>query len=314
METLLAIIFISIGGFLLAKGADWLVQGSSSLAARYGVSALVIGLTLVALGTSAPELAASIIGGGEIALGNITGSNMMNIGLILGITALIMPLDCQARFLRFEMPIMVLTGPLLLLFALNGTINRLEAGLLIVGLISFVTASIIRGRRGDIEPVALEFEVQLDKTLSTWSCIWRIVLGIAFLVSGGKLLVDGAVDIAGMLGISERVIAVTIVAGGTSLPELATCVVAARKGEGDIALGNIVGSNIFNILGIVGAASLVSPIAVSESALWLDIPAVIAIQLACLPIMITKLKVRRWEGAILLVFYAAYIVWLFFGK
>lgn len=313
MELLLAIVYIAIGAALLGTMADILVKGASALAIRLGLSNLVIGLTVVALGTSLPEFVTSIQGGATIALGNVAGSNIVNLGLILGLTALLCPLACESKFLRFEMPLMVLTGPLFLLACWGGVVTRLEGVLLLAGLVAYLWISVKRGSLDEADALISEAKEALESgALSTTRIILYIVGGLVGLVAGGRLLVDGAIELAEFAGISERVIALTIVAGGTSLPELATCVAAARRGYADMALGNLVGSNIFNILGIIGAAAIIiGPMAVPDGFKNFDVPAVILIQALCIPIMITRMKVSRIEGGVLLAFYVVYTVLLF---
>lgn len=312
-ELFVALVSITIGAALLAYTADVLVKGASALALRMGVSNLVIGLTVVALGTSLPELVTSLQGGATIALGNVAGSNLVNLGLILGLTALICPLRCESSFLRFEMPLMVLLGPVFLLVCWSGVVTLLEGALLLGGLFAYLGISMKRGALDEADALIAETKEAITSggLSNKWIFIY-IVGGLAGLVAGGRLLVDGAIELAQYAGISERVIALTIVAGGTSLPELATSVAAARRGYADMALGNLVGSNIFNILGIIGAAALIiGPMTVPGGFNNFDIPAVILVQALCIPIMITRMKVSRIEGAVLLAFYVVYTVMLF---
>ncbi len=313
MSLIIALAFLGLGGVLLNYGAEWLVRGASSFAQRMGVSSLVIGLTIVAFGTSMPELVTSLIGGSTIAAGNVIGSNLCNIGLILGVTALIMPLACKSNFLKFEMPLMVAVGPIAWLVLSDGVIGRVEGALLLAGLFGYLFLSFRRSQRESDSVIEKELESEIGSADLSVAKQWALmIVGLVLLVAGGELFVRGARTFAEFIGISERVIALTVVAFGTSLPELATCVVAARRGEGDIALGNIVGSNIFNVLGIFGVVSLVRPIAVPEGIADFDVPAMIVVQVLCIPIMITGLRVARREGALLLVAYLAYIGLLFF--
>lgn len=311
MHPAVSLLLVVAGLVVLNYGAEGLVRGASQLARRFGVSPLVIGLTVVAFGTSSPELVTSLIGGSTIAVGNVVGSNLFNIGLILGLTALVMPLACQGQFLRFEMPLMVALGPVLWLAAANDLIGRVEGALLLAGLIAFVVVSF---RRSTLEPAAVQLE--MDEAVPRASTRLGVSLllvgaGLAGLIVGADVFLRGAKAIAELIGVPDRIIALTLVAGGTSIPELATSIVAARKGEGDIALGNLVGSNIFNILGIVGIVALVRPIVVPAGSLGFDIPAMILVQALCVPIMLTAWRVSRAEGAILLVSYAAYVLLLF---
>jgi cation:H+ antiporter len=312
MTLLLPLVFVIIGLVLLVKGADWLVSGASALAFRLGVSALVIGLTVVGFGTSSPELVTSLLGGSTIAVGNVVGSNLMNLGLILGLTAMISPLRCQSSFLRFEMPLMALLGPVFWYLAgTDGMFTRLEGITLFAGLLAFLVVSFKRGKSGEDIEVAREAEELVSHPLSAGKAVLFVLVGLAALIVGGELLVRGARTVAELMGVPERIIALTLIAGGTSLPELATCIVAARKGEGDIALGNIVGSNIFNILGVLGVVAAVNPITVPEGSLGIEVPAMVGIQFLCIPIMLTAKRITRGEGGLLFACYAAYTVVLF---
>lgn len=303
-----------VGIYLLGKSADWLVHGSSSLAYHFGVTPLVIGLTVVALGTSMPELATSLLGGDVIALGNVAGSNMMNLALVLGITAMIAPIKIRGHFVRFELPVMVLTGPIFIWVAWNGEVSKIEGIIFLVLLAGYIITSIRRGRikpDPDLTKEAEEFISHRPNIKKAWILV---VVGCVGLVLGGQFLVEGAVKLAELVGISQRIIALTLVAGGTSLPELATCVVAARKNEQDLALGNVIGSNIFNILGILGVCAVVSPQAVAVQNKTFDIPAVTIIQILVLLLIIPRKKLFRLEGAILLLGYITFIALLFLIK
>jgi len=312
IDVFLPIAALVLGILLLTKGADLLVTGASALAYLFGVTPLVIGLTVVALGTSMPELATSLNGGSTIAVSNAAGSNLMNVGLILGITALIAPLYCGSKFIRFEMPVMVAAGPAFLLVAWDGIVSRIEGVLLCIALGVYIVISVKRGKQVQPEEVLAGAEEYIPKErISTLAAIGLLIAGFIGLLIGGWALVYGARELALLAGISERVVTLTIVAGGTSLPELATCVVAARKNQADLALGNIVGSNLFNILGIVGVCSVVVPQEAYADSVRFDIPAVIVIQILCIPIMLSRMKVSRIEGGVLLFSYALYIALLF---
>lgn len=315
MPLTLTIAALILGAALLAKSADYLVRGASVLAFRVGVTPLVIGLTVVAFGTSLPELATSLQGGSTIAIGNTAGSNMMNLGLILGLTALFYPLCCQSQFLRFELPVMVAAGFLFFAVTLDNTVTRVEGIFFVLALMGYVVFSVKRGREVAPAEVLAGAEEYLPKAeVPLWRAWFSILGGLIGLTFGGRFLVYGAVNLAEMAGISERIIALTIVAGGTSLPELATCLVAARRGEPDIALGNIVGSNIFNIFGIIGVCATVGPIAVPAGSNHFDIPAVIILQVLCIPVMLSRKRIGRIEGGIFLFLYLLYLTGLFVMK
>jgi cation:H+ antiporter len=315
MTIFLALLALAAGALLLTKAADWLVTGASALALTFGVTPLVIGLTVVALGTSMPELSTSLQGGSTIAIGNAVGSNLMNIGLILGLTAMVAPVFAHSKFLRFELPIMVAAGPAMLWFTWDGAVSRIEGAILLAGLCAFLIGSVVRGRQDAPREILAEAEEFIPKVPMKKSvAVGLVLIGLIGLVIGGRVLVWGAIHLATIAGISDRIIALTIVAGGTSLPELATCLVAAKKGEPDIALGNVVGSNIFNILGIVGACAVVSPLTVPDGSNTFDIPAVIILQALCVPIMLSGRRIGYREGTVLLAYYAIYIIALFIRK
>jgi cation:H+ antiporter len=306
-----------VGGLvLLVAGAELLVRGASRLAAAFGISPLVVGLTVVAFGTSAPELAVSIssafVGDADIALGNVVGSNIANVLLILGISALIIPLVVKSQLVRFDVPIMIGASVLLLVLGLDGAIGRLDGVLLFALVVTYVVVLIRKSRRETSEVVA-EFEQEYsDTSPSTPVNLGLVVAGLGMLVVGSNLLVGAAVTVAERLGVSELVIGLTLVAIGTSLPEVATSIMAAIRGERDIAVGNVVGSNIFNILSVLGLSSIVAPdgIPVAQSALDFDIPFMLAVAIACLPIFLTGHLIARWEGAVFLGYYGAYTVYL----
>lgn len=317
MSTILMLI---AGLALLIVGAEILVRGASRLAAAFGISPLVIGLTVVAFGTSSPELAVSVqsalAGQADIAMGNVVGSNIFNVLFILGISALIIPLVVAQQLVRLDVPIMIGVSVLVYLLGLNGQISRLEGAILFAGIIAYTTF-LIRQSRKENKEVQEEYAQEFGggKPRSAGQYLLNLVLvvaGLALLVLGARWLVDSAVTIARALGVSELIIGLTIVAAGTSMPEVATSIIAAIRGERDIAVGNVVGSNIFNILAVLGLSSLLAPngIAVSPPALAFDIPVMIAVAIACLPIFFTGFKIARWEGAVFLGYYAAYVLYL----
>lgn len=311
MEALLQIVG-GIGGLvLLYYGAEFLVRGGVQIAKRFQVTPLVIGLTLVAFATSAPELVvscdAALKGMGDIALGNVIGSNICNIALILGLCAVIAPLQVNASLFKLDLPLMIGSSVLFALFCfLTGGINRIEGALFFAGIIAYVVVSIRNARRsGDVVT-----EVEGDgKPLSLGVSIVLVLLGLGFLVGGARLLVNSAVWLAELFGVSQAVIGLTIVAIGTSLPELATSVIAALKGERDIAIGNVVGSNIFNILAIMGISPLLRPIEAADIQL-IDLGMMVFCTLLLYPFLRTGFVLSRKEGVCLLTVYTGYTVWL----
>lgn len=308
-------LLIVVGVVLLYAGGELLVRNASALARAWGVSPLVIGLTIVAFGTSAPELAASLTAGlrgsPEIALGNVVGSNSANIALILAVTALLHPLRAQASFLRREVPIMVGASGLLALMLLGGTIGRIEG----TALLLLLTAYLWMLFRGD-EPPAIEEQFRKEygrpaARAAPWAPLAGAAVGLASLVAGAQSLVAGATSLARGSGVPELVIGLTLVAVGTSLPELATSVIAALKREPDIALGNVVGSNVFNVLGIVGVTSLVRPIEVPFASVGLDLAMMIGFSVLLVPFLVTGSRLGRREGGVLLATYLGYVAFLF---
>ena len=319
--TLMTFVYLIAGLVLLVAGAEVLVRGAAKLAAQFGISPLVIGLTVVAFGTSAPETAVSVqaalSGSGDIAIGNVVGSNIANVLLILGMTALVAPLVVSRQLIRLDVPIMI--GASLVTFALawDGELSRLDGALLFSAVVVYTLFLVISSRREKAADTNDEFtqEFGLDASAKPHAglIIAALVLGgLVLLVVGSNFLVEGAVSLARALGLSELVIGLTVIAIGTSLPELATSLMAAVRGERDIAVGNIVGSNIFNLLCVLGLASLISPqaIVVSPNALAFDFPVMIAVAVACLPIFFTGYAINRWEGLLFLAYYVAYTAYL----
>ena len=329
MSPLVAVWFV-VGVVALVVGAESLVRGSSRLAARSGLSPVVIGLTVVAFGTSAPELAVSIgaAAGGEseIALGNVIGSNIANVLLVLGLSAVVGGgLVVAQRIVRVDVPIMIVMSALVLVLGLDGRIGRLDGGLFVAILIVYLVWT-VRSAVGDQDTdedhdgvadaatLASEYSSALGREKIRGSSLWRdllyVVGGLALLVVGAQSLVTAATDIARALDISELVIGLTVVAVGTSLPEIATSVVAAARGQRDMAVGNAIGSNLFNILAVLGITGVVSPVIVSSGARGFDLPFMLAVAVACLPIFADGFILRRWQGAVFLSYYVAYLVWL----
>ena len=310
---------LAMGGgvLLLLAGAEALVRGASALALRIGISPLVVGLTVVAIGTSSPELVVSVqaalSGEGGVAIGNVVGSNIANLGLIVGVAAVLSPMAVDPKLVRHDVPVMLLSMGALVLFLLDGELVRWEGALLLCGAVVYTVDGIRTSRRDErARRAALPPEVQdamKEAAVGFKRHLLLVVGGIALLVYGAELLLAGAVEVATVLGVSEAVIGLTLVALGTSLPELATTVVAARRGEAAIALGNAVGSNIFNAFSVLGPAALAAPIrAVGVGA---DVLAImVGFGLLTLFFLVSGGKTRRWEGSILLLGYAGYLWWI----
>ncbi len=307
------ILFLVSGIALLYFGAEWLVKGSSNIALRAGVPSLVVGLTIVAFGTSAPELAVSIKAGfdglGDIAVGNVVGSNIFNICVILGLSAIVHPMKVNAQVLQIDTPIMVIVSFLPWILLKNDVIGRTEGAFLTVAIVVFTVFTIFWSKKNstDLSLTPLTVKCKVSKPIS--SDIYLIILGLVALVIGSRLFVSGAIDLARTMNISEAVIGLTIVAAGTSLPELATSIVAAIKGEEDIAIGNIVGSNVFNILAILGIASVLNPIH-SKGIGLVDLAFMTGSSLLLLPLMRSGFRLVRSEGFILLAVYSGYLWYL----
>lgn len=308
-----------IGLTTLVVGAEALVRGASRLAMSMGISPLVIGLTIVAFGTSTPEMAvsvgASLSGSPDLAIGNIIGSNIANILLVLGIAALVAPLLVHEQIIRQEVPIMLGAAVLMVVMALDGIISRGEAALLFMLVLAYTVFLVLQSRKAS-KALSNGYAAEMAST-SNWDRHWTvqallIVVGLAALVQGSDWLVDSAVAFAQAFGVSDLVIGLTVVAVGTSMPEIVTSIIATIRGERDIAVGNVIGSNIFNILAVVGVTGMVSSagIPISETARSFDLWVMLAVTFACLPIMITGREIARWEGAVFLLYYATYTAWL----
>lgn len=298
-----------------------MVKGASRLAASLGVAPLVIGLTVVAYGTSAPELAVSLQssfnGEAELALGNVIGSNIFNVLVVLGLSAVITPLVVAQQLVRLDVPIMIGVSGLMLLLGRDGDLSRLDGLLLFMGGIVYTGFLFYQGRQEPDAVVQAEYAPYIPPEAKPGWQKWLINLallgiGLTGLVIGSRLLVTGAVSIAVAFGVSQLVIGLTIVATGTSLPEVVTSLVASLRGERDIAVGNVVGSNIFNVLVVLGLTSALSPdgMAVSDSALQFNGPVMLAVAIACFPIFFTGNRVSRWEGAMMFSYYVAYVVYI----
>ncbi len=309
------ILLIIAGIAMLFYGADWLVEGAAKIAMSFGIPALVVGLTLVAFGTSVPELLVSVIaaskGSSDIALGNVVGSNIANIGLVLGSTILLFPITVNAQVARREMPIMIGFSLLTFILAWNGgVLGRVDGLLLFLGLIFFNVISVRQAMKGDVivedELGDLVDEEEVNLLLEAG----RVVIGVLILVVGAQCLVTGATSLARAAGISELVIGITLVAFGTSLPELATSMVSAFRGEMDISVGNIVGSNIYNLLAVLGLTSIVKPIAVAPQVLTFELPIMLAFSFVLWPFLFGKV-LGRLQGVLLFGGYLAFIISLF---
>ena len=299
---------------LLYWGGEALVHGSVTLARILGLSPLVIGLTIVSFATSSPELASTLAatfrGSPDVAFGNVVGSNIANIGLILGLTATLFPIATTARFLRREVPFMLVASGLLFPMVLNGVVSRLEGLILVTLLVLFLVYLLRKGaERPSVEE---EFAgVYGSSAASTLKSLALVVAGIFCLVLGAQSLIKGGVNLAHALGISERVIGLTMVALGTSLPELASSLVAAKKRESGILLGNLIGSNVFNVLCILGTTVLVKPIYIDPMTVWGDLVVMLGLSGLIWPFLATGLKLKRWEGVVLVALYSAYMGYLF---
>lgn len=320
MTILLALLLVGAGLGLLAGGGDILIRGAVSLARLAGLTTAVIGLTVVALGTSLPELVVSWLaafrGQPDIAVGNVVGSNIFNIAAILGVTAIVRPVPIHGTAVKVDWPIMVLVSGLGLLVMRDGLIDRFEGAFFVAGLIVFVAFSVWLARREvkGAEAQELAASVAAHAPPTGWVDIGKSLLlvvgGLVALVIGGRLLVDGAVQLARIAGVTERVIGLTIVAVGTSAPEMAASVTAARKGHSDIAVANLLGSNIFNLLGILGTTALLAPIPVAAEMIRSDAWWMMGVALVLFPVMRVGRRITRLEGGLLFLGYVAYVILL----
>jgi cation:H+ antiporter len=312
---LLHFALLLVGGSLLYFGAEWLVRGAAGLARSFGVRSIVVGLTVVGYGTSAPEMtvsiSASLRGSAPIALGNVVGSNIANLGLILGMTALIAPPHTDGSLIRRELPLLLATAVALPLLLLDGRISRVEGFALLATAVLF-TLVLVRGSRSmSVDTSAMEDAAESAGAIHPKSrgalAAWTI-LGLMLLVVGGELFVRGAIALARSLSISERVIALTVVAVGTSLPELATSLVAASRGHSDLAVGNVVGSNLYNVLLVLGGAAAIRPVAGNLREMRVDLCALAVMTFVAVVFLRTRRRLQRWEGALLVLGYVAFLV------
>lgn len=324
MSTPLATVLLIAGITLLAWGADVLVRGAVTLAKAARVSTAVIGLTIVAMGTSLPELtvsvAAALRGTPDIALGNVIGSNIFNIGIVLGVTALVQPIRVHGGAVRLEWPFMFVASFQLLLLARDGHIDRLEGEFFLVALALFTAYAVHVGRQAvNLEEASNLADEVRRKTPpaplgSLGGAAVLVTVGIVLLIVGGEIMLRGAVALAHAAGMTDRVIGLTVVAMGTSAPELATSVMAARRGQSELALANVIGSNIFNVLGILGVTAVLTPMAVAAELIRSDLWWMLGLSLALLPMMRTRAVVSRLEGLVLVVAYGTYLTLLTLGR
>lgn len=302
------VLLLIFGIVVVLKSADWLTNGAVGLATKLGISQIVIGLTIVAIGTSMPEFFVSIVsaikGTPDLAVGNIVGSNIFNVLLIVGVAATVAPIAIQRATVRRDIPIAIVASIMLTFMMLDDNISRIDALILFAAFIAFIWIT-LRNSKND----ANEKDASTEKVIPTWKSVLFIIFGLVGLVLGSNIFVDNASSLAHGWGISDAVIGLTIVAGGTSLPELATSAVAARKGDSGIAIGNVLGSNVFNILMILGLTGIISPMHI-QNITYIDM-AVMVISMALFWLFsFTKLRVDRWEGCVLIACFLGYITWL----
>ena len=301
------IVLIIAGVAMVLYGADRLTEGASALARRMNVSEIIIGLTIVAAGTSAPELFVSLVsalkGTPDMAIGNVVGSNTMNAMLIVGCAAVVAPMSISRNTVRKDIPFAVAASVLLPLLAIDAAIGRIDGIILLAGFAAFMYYTLSQAKTGEAD------SSDETKMQNPWLSVFFVVLGLALLVIGSNIFVDSASRVAYALGLSEAVVGLTIVAGGTSLPELATSVVAARKGQSAIAIGNVIGSNVFNILMILGLTATISPMQI-QGITHIDLLMMLGSIVMVWLFSRTKYTVERWEGALLAVIYIAYVCWL----
>lgn len=315
MAIIINVLLVAVGLAMLYAGSELLIRGSVSIAKRMRISQLVIGLTVVSFGTSTPELVvsinAAIVGQADVSLGNIIGSNIVNIGLILGLSAAVFPIAVHMKTIRREIPIMLAVSLILIPMSLDGAISQFEGVLLVLSLIVFIYFSYSQSKKED-NPTQMPFEMDNSNNKPAYILIKNVVFvvaGILLLYFGSSLTVDNAVHIANSMGISERIIGLTVIAIGTSLPELITSVGASRKRHADLSIGNIIGSNIFNILGILGISSLISSIKVNP-AIFTDYAAMIVFSMVLIPVMRSGFIITRKEGYALVTAYSLYLIFL----
>ncbi|MCB1215069.1 MAG: calcium/sodium antiporter [Deltaproteobacteria bacterium] len=316
---LIPILLFIVGIIILYFGADWLVDGSSQLALRLGISPVIVGLTVVACGTSAPELVASlqaqlVQGAGDVVLGNVVGSNIYNVGFILGLSALIFPVTVHSDIIKREAPLALFASVVMLGMMWGGVLERWEGFLLLFGFVAYILLQVHlvrKARSQDKLKKEYQEEIKEDKKQKISWLLFLVFLGIGSLILGAKLLIDNAIILAEHFGISQRVIGLTLVAFGTSLPELATTLVAAFKKQNDIAVANVVGSNLFNILLILGSVAAIKPIHFEARLLHADAPFMVAVLVAMLLFILRKKQLNRLQGGLLLTSCLIYAYFLF---
>jgi len=312
---LLQLLLFSVGLAILVWGADLFIKGAGGIALRFGISPFVVGMVLVGFGTSLPELAVNITAVVEqrldLAVGNVVGSNIANVALILGVAALVSPLLLGRRVMRVELPLLVLVSLGFWALVADGSLGRVDAGLLLLGFAGLMVL-IARGARS--EPIAVGEELGIEDAAAraaTWPHAWRLLLGLPLLLGGSKLMVDAAVGLALSWGVSELVIGLTVVAVGTSLPELAASVTAGLRGQAEIAVGNVVGSCLFNLLLILGVTAAVQPLPVAGRMVWLEVPLMILLAVALYPLGGRHHRLGRVAGAALVLVFGGYLAWQF---
>lgn len=311
---ILQIVFLIVGFAMLIKGADWFVDGAAGIADKLHIPQLIIGLTIVAMGTSAPEAAISISasaqGSADIAVGNVLGSNILNILIILGITSIITPLAVQKSTVKYEIPFVILISIIFAVIGLtDNSVGFLDGIILWILFIAYIAYLFVMTKKGKIKSEENE-ENKNEKPKKVWQLIIFVIVGIALIVLGSNITVNAATEIAKMFGMSERFIGLTIVAFGTSLPELVTSITAAVKKKADIAIGNVVGSNIFNILFVIGTSALITPVAYQGQFLIDSIICIATVAILLLFVLNKDRKLKRWGGIIMLLCYAGYFVYL----
>lgn len=302
------VLLLIFGIVVVLKSADWLTNGAVGLATKLGISQIVIGLTIVAIGTSMPEFFVSIVsaikGTPDLAVGNIVGSNIFNVLLIVGVAATVAPIAIQRATVRRDIPIAIVASIMLTFMMLDDNISRIDALILFAAFIAFIWIT-LRNSKND----ANEKDASTEKVIPTWKSVLFIIFGLVGLVLGSNIFVDNASSLAHGWGISDAIIGLTIVAGGTSLPELATSAVAARKGDSGIAIGNVLGSNVFNILMILGLTGIISPMHI-QNITYIDMTVMVISMALFWLFSFTKLRVERWEGCVLIACFLGYITWL----
>jgi len=316
MSLITALIYLSVGFVLLVWSADRLVAGASALARNFGVSVLVVGITIVGFGTSAPEMVvsalASLEGNPSLAVGNALGSNIANIGLILGVTCLVYPMSVENSTCYREIPLLAAVTVLTAALMLGGSLTRLDGAILIGGLAMFLAIMLHRGRHADrLDPATRALLDEVSGDMNTRAAIIWTLVGLVVLPVSAQLLVNGAIGLAVLMGVSEAVIGLTIVALGTSLPELAAAMASALRKEDDLCIGNILGSNLFNLLGVLGIAALIHPMAIEATLLWRDLPVMVLTFMMLAGMAMFAGRVGRISAAVLLATYLGYQILVF---